>query len=1181
LDVIQGFSPIFRRQVQLSGGLQQNMRVRGNMVPVFKKKRYVLGVLLAVVLTVIIFLPLILSSDTVLRLVVSRINSTVPGRLSIQSWLIDWQQGVLCQDIVYTDERKGLRITIPRLTSTQGLLELIFAPRNLGLVGVDSPVVEFYGSVPAGKGAPKSEASTSSSGDTAAWDRLVLQFQVRDGLVKTGLSDAKGELGLKGINLHANLANGVIDFSLKFQALGEQGVVEAKGSLNLPARSRDLLETLIVSADVTVDNYQFRDVLSFLAPRSNLPVGEGILNADFRLRVVGIEELTLSGTAGMTDVRLSGGVLGEDTPAFQEISLSLEETEWSGRYWAVKQLSLESDAGTMYFSGEQKNNRLQFKSRGTLQIPVLFDRFPHLLRVQEATLIESGSLDFTADLSLDGPQGKLDVKARTENLGGLFNGNAFVWDSPLTVALLGEKNGLDFRIRRLQVDAPFVQAYGSGNLRSFELEASADVGTALVEIGKLFQHSWSGTGKLELEAKASGGEPDDKNYTVVTDLNISNFSLSRSGTVIVPRNDFSIVTSGSGPLSLLKDKKGMFDLQFALSSWLGDIFLTLNGERGEEGLTGSRYSTDTNLDLAGLSTFLLAVGELPVEAKVSGDLQVQAAGYVDRTTLEVDELNSSIQDFSFARDDFVVHEKKVSLRILQSVNDEVPSLVIHDMIVSDNREQFFSAGAGSNSIQIPDRSLFLHNISLESGAGRLRLDELIIPDWQQPLQGARTDFSLQSNLAELTRLLQSTNLLEPWINLSGTGQLDFRAVQTENAGQDIQAELQLDDFFLSRKGADLLNGEKASLATHLSGRIIAADFAIDEFRLSSEPLDMIAAGTLQPAEHGKILEFQGEMTPKLDRLASIVNNVFGLGMTMQGQKKESFQLRYHLGGIGGKETHSNQLSTSLYADRLEYKGFVFSALKMPISLEENKLHVELSGRMNDGTLNLVSDSDFTVEPPVLRIPPASRILSDVQLGKPVVDNLLQGVHPLFGVLATPTGTIDVTVDSLTWPLVKDGAADADFVTIINTSQVSFSGTAFMQGILSSFGLDRENLTLQESKIYCTGQNGRIACSPIRILAGDSEMVLSGSVGMDKSLDYLLQVPVTEKLVGREGYRILEGTTVRVPIRGTSGRPTFDKKMVAGAIEDLAKQAAVKAIEKKAEEILPGLVEGILGPLQQK
>ena len=896
------------------------------MVSVIKKKRYLLGALLAVMLTVVILLPLILSSDTVLRMVVSRINDTVPGRLSISSWLVGWQQGLLCRDIVYTDDQRGLRITIPRLTSTRGLGELIFAPENFGLVGLDSPVVELSGPMLSGEGTPGNGKPNSSANDTtAAWDKLVFQLQVWDGLVKTSLSDAETEVGIKNIDLHSSLSEGVIDFALKFQAIGEQGGVEAKGSLNLPARRKGLLETLVVGADVTINDYQFRDYLSFLAPYSNLPTGEGILDANFNVKVVGIEEVELSGTAGLADVRLAGGIFGKDSPTFQEITLSMEGTEWSRLYWTVKQLDLETDAGTFYFSGEQKNNNLQLKSRGTLNIPVLFDQFPYLLRVQEATLLESGSLDFIADLSREGHRGKLDVKARTENLGGLFNGNTFVWDNPLIAILHGEKEGLDFRIRRLQIEAPFAHAYGQGNLRSFELEASANVGTTLIELGKLFQHPWSGTGELELEAKAGAGESGDENCTVTTDLNIRNFSLNRSDTVIIPHHQFSVVGSAHAPLSLLKNQQGKFDLQFALSSWLGEVFLAFNGERKEKGLIGSRYSTDTNFNLDALSDFLHTLDRLPRKTKIAGDLQVQAAGYIDKSALEVDEMNSRIHDFSFARDDVEVRDKEVNLQILRSVNDKVPSLAIHDLIVTGNRDRFFSKGWGANMVHFPDRSLFLHNIDMNTEMGRLQLDELILRDWPDPLKKVNAKFFVNGNMAELTPLLRR-------------------------------------------------------------------------------------------------------------------------------------------------------------------------------------------------------------------------------------------MHPLFGILATPTGRIDAGVDSLTWPLRKGGEKDAGFVVIMDTNKVSFGSTGFMREILSGFGLDQEKLRLKDSKIYCTGQDGRITCSPVRILAGDSEMVLSGSVGMDQSLDYLLQVPAGEKLVRKEGDRFPEGTIIRVPIKGTVAKPAIDSK----------KQAAAKVIEKKAGDILPEL-----------
>ncbi len=1152
------------------------------MVHVIKKKRFWLGVLLAGVLAIVVFLPLILSSNTVLQMVVSRVNRTVPGHLTINSWLVDWQQGLVCEDIEYKDDRKGIRLAIPRLTSTQGLAELVLAPKNLGLIGLDSPVVELSDSMFSGEGVPLSDKQASSPENSATgWDELVLQLQVRDGMVKTVLQDSKTGLGVKNIVLHSNLADGVVDFDLKFQAMGDQGIVEAQGSLNLPARRNNLLETLIINADVTINDYQIRDYLSFLAPYSHFPTGEGILNTDCKVKVVGLEEIEFSGEAGLTDLKLAGGILGEDTPSFQRINLSLEGAEWSRLYWTVKQMNLETDGGSLSFSGELKNSKIQLISKGTLHVPVLFDQLPHLFHVHEATLIESGFLDFTADFSLDGLQGQLDIKARTENIGGLFDGNAFVWDNPLIAILNGEMNGLDFRVRRLQIDAPFAKIYGQGNLNTFDIEASADLGTTLIEIGKLFQHPWSGTGELALEAHANVGESGEENYNVETDLNISNFSLNKSETVIIPHHQFSIVGSAQAPLSLLKNKKGSFDLQFALSSWLGEVFLALNGERKEKGSAWSRYSTDTNFNLDYLSNFLLVLDRMLPVTEMSGDLQVQATGYIDQSILEINELNSRIHDLSFMWNNIEFHDKDVNLQILRSVNDEVPSLAIHDLIVTGNSEQYFNSGTGSNLLQFPDRSVFLHNVLLDAEMGEMRLDKLRIEDWLEPLKNINADFSVNGDMAKLTPLLLNAGLLKQKTELAGAGQMIFHAADKGDTGQDIQADIFLDNFSLSLQDKILLTHEKVNIATRLTGQITHGDFAINEIMLHSGPLDVEATGAVTSAEQEKILELQGKLTPKMDKIGTIIGTVFDLPITMRGEKSDSFQVKYYFGGDKGQGLRRSLFSTSLYADKIEYKGIELGAIKMPLTFDENNLHVELSGRMNDGVLNLVTDSNFNLEPPVLQIPPASPVMTGVQLRKTVVDGLLQDIHPLFGIVAAPSGMIDAVVDSLTWPLKAGGEQEADFVAIINTSEVNFDSTGFMRGILNSFGLDKEKLTLKDSRIYCTGRDGRIICSPVRILAGDSEMELSGSVGMDKSMDYLLQVPVTEKLVGREGYRILEGTVVRVPIKGTVGNPAFDKNMLSSTIRDLLQQAAARAIEKKAGEIIPGLLEGILGSPQQQ
>jgi len=130
------------------------------------------------------------------------------------------------------------------------------------------------------------------------------------------------------------------------------------------------------------------------------------------------------------------------------------------------------------------------------------------------------------------------------------------------------------------------------------------------------------------------------------------------------------------------------------------------------------------------------------------------------------------------------------------------------------------------------------------------------------------------------------------------------------------------------------------------------------------------------------------------------------------------------------------------------------------------------------------------------------------------------------------------------------------------------------------GLGDEPLTLDQSEIICNATRGRISCTPLKMLVAESEMTLGGSVGFDGSLDYLLEVPVTKKLVGREGYRILQGTTLKVPIRGDRDQAVFDSDALTKAISDLLGQAAGKAagkvIEQQVDKILPGLLDGLLG-----
>jgi hypothetical protein len=188
-------------------------------------------------------------------------------------------------------------------------------------------------------------------------------------------------------------------------------------------------------------------------------------------------------------------------------------------------------------------------------------------------------------------------------------------------------------------------------------------------------------------------------------------------------------------------------------------------------------------------------------------------------------------------------------------------------------------------------------------------------------------------------------------------------------------------------------------------------------------------------------------------------------------------------------------------------------------------------------------------------------LTGLKLSDPLVAFLLSWTHPLFGGLAQPSGLVDVRLDSLWWPMGEGKEDEADFVVIFDVGEIHLESKNQLKDLLALFGLEKETLQLRDNNLYCIGKQGRIKCSPVRVLVGDAEIVLSGFVGMDGSLAYEIDVPVTGKIRDAAGARIPEGAGVKVAVKGTTGEPTFDKEAVASKIQGLAEQAANETTKK--------------------
>jgi len=1126
----------------------------------YRKKRYLVLVLVSVFTVLVALTPFLLSSPAVLHYFLSSVNRKIPGRLSIDSWLIGWQQGVLCQNVVYSNPEKGINIAIPSLASNRGLMELVLAPKNFGTVHVDSPLVElsrqtlleFFAT---GKTAAAGTGEGRGPGGNEAplWDGLFLDLKARDGQVKTVWDNQDFIVAFSNVSVDSTLAAGIASFEIGFHTL-QQGFVEAAGTLNLPVHEHGWLETIITEAVVKISSLQVEELLHAGAMLTKLPRGEGVMNGDFQFKATGLDHIEFSGLAELTDVSLSGGFLGDDQPSFRKFHIAAKQGKRTSSGWSFKELELFSDTLDMKMSGEFAPENLQLNARGSINLPVLFDQVPRLLKVNESVFMETGFLDFAVEAE-SGPHPSMKLKVKAGSIGGIFKDQRFSWNSPVSLLINGEKSGTGVRVNALQFDAPFGRAKGNGDLHSFVLDGEVDLDKALADAGMLFQLGWSGAGKMDLLVKSGPAENNGDRIRIDTNLDIEDFMLFRHDKQVVPRHLFSLIGGFEAPNTFFDHGTGELDLQVVLSSWLGEVYLVMNGEKSGDRPFRTYYTTDSEIDLGQLAALLDTFHILGNGSEVDGALQLQAAGFAGGSPLEIRDLSAEITDFILEGNGTVFAEPRVHLQIIQPVNEEAPFLSMRELKVAADKDNFFRYGAGLNLVDLSQRRLTLHNMRLESESVTAVLDRLVIPDWREPVNGIRPQFSLSAELAKMTEGFKAVGLLPADMAFTGSSEIAVQHDEKDESTQEMNLDVQVDGFSLARRNKMLIDCGNVLFSSRVRGRIPFGEMMVEELSLRSRILDLDGAGKVSEGGTMRMLELSGNMTPALDNVASILAEEFNMDLKMEGQPEERFVLKFPLGNNSGGGNGQLDVSSSLHADSITFDGLELHTVSLPFHFADSMLHMELSSRMNEGGFDFAADTDFTADPPVMKTSGSRQVMTGVKLNDPLISILLSRFHPLFGGLAQPNGLIDARLDSLWWPMGEGGKNEANLVTIFNVRGIELESKSQLKNILTLFELEKEKLKLRDNEIYCIGKKGRIKCSPVRVMAGDVEIVLSGSTALDRSLAYEIEVPITGKLVSTEESRPLDGAGVKVAVTGTIEDPAFDKETVTSEIQRLLKQVA--------------------------
>ncbi|MCI5224195.1 MAG: hypothetical protein D3924_16375, partial [Candidatus Electrothrix sp. AR4] len=247
------------------------------------------GVLLVVITVGILVAvaPVILSSDWMRNIVVNKVNSGSPGELALGDCGIGWSEGLECTDVAYKDAAQGYQLDVARLSSTQGLFSLIMAPKNLGIITVDDPVLVVDqptgdpvsqktgkaqevaaqgGNEADGKAETVDKDSESVAADTEEadekatwfWHKMVGKLLLNRVAVHMKPADKELSVLLSEGFLDAALASDNLNFTLSLQTGAESGAgeVKAAGLVNLPSVKGNLMDLLTADMQLTITDVQ-------------------------------------------------------------------------------------------------------------------------------------------------------------------------------------------------------------------------------------------------------------------------------------------------------------------------------------------------------------------------------------------------------------------------------------------------------------------------------------------------------------------------------------------------------------------------------------------------------------------------------------------------------------------------------------------------------------------------------------------------------------------------------------------------------------------------------------------------------------------------------------------------------------------------------------------------------------
>ncbi|QEL18479.1 AsmA family protein [Limnoglobus roseus] len=1143
-------------------------------IPAVRKPRRWLRrftVLLVALLLLGWFAPTILVKTGLLNSAVAKATAKLNGSLSVGSASLGWFSPVVLHDVKLTDAKGQTVLTAPTVESSRSLLSLARSQADLGTFTIDGPQVDI---VAEKQTTNLEELVANYLNDTtpSTGPRPAVTVKVTNGTLNVRDADKNQSWTVKAMDVSAAVPPG--EEPIKVQLSGHYedalpGVIDAEVSAGV---------TLGLKLKAT--NLPL-DLVAVFARRGEPGLtAAGRLNADLETTVATSPQLTakVAGTVFVSDLELGSPRLGGEQFKLKTVNFPCRiETTAAGIQ--IEKADLTCDIGKASLSGlfdpnqppDRWLDQAGVSASADLDVARLVAMFPKLFRLREGTALTEGRV--TAKLtSQTGANGVTwDGQLGASALRGVRDGKPLAWEQPLTLSFAGRLTKEKMPVfDRLDAKAEFATVTGKGTVDNFTLTADASLDQLTRRLGDFIDLTGlqlGGTAKLSLVTQTRNDVSNVNGTLKLTNLDFSDgarrFQEPDLTATFNADGAFFNATATRLDRGNVKVTAGQETAEVLLLEPIADLKAAQNG-KADAKITG-----DLERWVGRVSSFV----SIPKSLRIGGRGTIAGNVTINAETLALDKVTADLRDAKFTGYGVKLDESQ--------------------LVISPTTGTVYR---NTGLIEFP--ILVLQTPTVAAAVKPMKL--VPQPDGSY---GIELTADLNANLARLQQVLQLQTDPKLSDRIDGTVVNGHVEVKTVGNSYAFDATLPVQKFSLGHPQKPTWAEEKVSIVAKGAYDIVADNLQLERALVQRpDGLKVDATGRINQATTVSDLDISGKLTYDLATLEPQLKKFLGQSFQINGKDTRDFRATGKLSaGVEGLAVNTTPVKqASPFGDLNGNASLAWQSLKAyGFDVGQSQLSAKLDkGVMTIDPLeaNFGQTGKVRLEPTVRFAPTGNeltlakgKVIDKAKLTPAACADALGYVLPAFARSTETQGTISLDLEENRIPLANPETGSMKGKLTLHEVQIGpgpvITEIATMLGAKNTtFSLNRDN---KPQEVPIKFENGWVHHENLTLSAKNITIITSGAVSVNGELNMVADVPLPDNAIGgllKNNPKIREalaGKRIKVPVRGTIGKPQLDPKAFQVAVKQLTEDVTKDVMKDVGKGALGGLLDKIPLPQPKK